>query len=114
MPPTRQGSATVEALADIDKRGDDAVRETRSSTTGIRQLPPIGCGDQACVAALPPVTSETSDLPKLDPQLRTDQKEALHDVGVETLPGVFSPQEHPVNSVGATSGGNIRWSPLPT
>src|SRR4249920_2576482 len=97
--------ATVEGiLADIEKRGDDAVREysrkfdnwdpprLRLSETEI----------EACVKAMSP--RDIDDIRFAQTQIRNFaqiQKAALRDVEVETLPGVVLGHKNiPVNSVG--------------
>ena len=97
--------ATVEGiLADIDKRGDEAVRDYsrkfdkwdpsafRLSTAEIR----------ACVESMP--ARDIDDIKFAQTQIRNFaqiQKEALRDVEVETLPGVVLGHKNiPVNSVG--------------
>jgi sulfopropanediol 3-dehydrogenase len=96
---------TVEAiLADIEKRGDDAVREYSRKFDSWD--PPAfelsGAQIQACVDAMAP--REVDDIRFAQAQIRNFaqiQKDALKDVEVETLPGVILGHRNiPVNSVG--------------
>jgi sulfopropanediol 3-dehydrogenase len=97
--------ATVEGiLAAIEKRDDDAVREY-SRKFDNWDPPSFHLSDaqiQACVAALP--ARDVEDIRFAQTQIRNFaqiQKEALRDVEVETLPGVFLGHKNiPVNSVG--------------
>ncbi len=84
---------TVEAiLADIEKRGDEAVREY--SRKFDNWDPPAfelsAAQIQACVEAMSP--REVDDIRFAQAQIRNFaqiQKDALKDVEVETLPGVI-------------------------
>ena len=97
--------STVEAiLADISRRGDDAVREYSrkfdqwhpSSFTLTR------ADIEAAIKKLSP--REVEDIRFAQAQIRnfaTIQRESIKDVEVETLPGVILGHKHiPVNSVG--------------
>jgi sulfopropanediol 3-dehydrogenase len=96
---------TVEGiLADVEKRGDDAVREY-SKKFDNWDPPSFQMSDaqiQACVKSLPP--RDVEDIEFAQTQIRNFaqiQKEALRDVEVETLPGVVLGHKNiPVNSVG--------------
>src|SRR3954453_4031159 len=96
---------TVEGiLADIEKRGDEAVREY--SRRFDNWDPPAfrlsGAEIAACVGALP--ARDVDDIKFAQAQIRNFaqiQKDALRDVEVETLPGVVLGHKNiPVNSVG--------------
>ena len=96
---------TVEAiLADIETRGDTAVREYSNKFD--RWDPPSFRLDQsqidACIAALSP--QALADIKFAQAQIRRFaqiQKSSMHDVEIETLPGVVLGHRNiPVNSVG--------------
>src|SRR3954453_773293 len=96
---------TVEGiLADIEKRGDEAVREY--SRRFDNWDPPAfrlsGAEIAACVGALP--ARDVDDIKFAQAQIRNFaqiQRDALRDVEVETLPGVFLGHRHiPVGRVG--------------
>ena len=96
---------TVEAiLADVEKRGDDAVREYSRKFDGWD--PPSFKLTQAqidaCIAEMS--ARDIEDITFAQTQIRNFaqiQKEALRDVEVETLPGVILGHRNiPVNSVG--------------
>jgi sulfopropanediol 3-dehydrogenase len=97
--------ATVEGiLADIEKRGDEAVREY-SRKLDKWDPPELRLSDaeiQACVKAMS--AREIDDIRFAQTQIRNFaqiQKAALRDVEVETLPGVVLGHKNiPVNSVG--------------
>ncbi len=96
---------TVEAiLADIEKRGDDAVREYSRKFDGWD--PPNFKLTQAQVDACMTEMSarDIEDIKFAQTQIRNFaqiQKEALRDIEVETLPGVILGHRNiPVNSVG--------------
>jgi sulfopropanediol 3-dehydrogenase len=97
--------ATVEGiLADIEKRGDEAVREY-SRKFDNWDPPELRLSDaeiQACVKAMSP--RDIDDIRFAQTQIRNFaqiQKAALRDVEVETLPGVVLGHKNiPVNSVG--------------
>ncbi len=96
---------TVQAiLADIEKRGDDAVREYSRK---FDQWDPASfrlsdAEIQACVASMP--ARDVEDIKFAQTQIRNFaqiQKAALRDVEVETLPGVVLGHKNlPINSVG--------------
>ncbi|MEO8630374.1 MAG: histidinol dehydrogenase, partial [Betaproteobacteria bacterium] len=96
---------TVQAiLADIEKRGDDAVREYSRK---FDQWDPArfrlsDAEIQACVASMP--ARDVEDIKFAQTQIRNFaqiQKAALRDVEVETLPGVVLGHKNlPINSVG--------------
>ncbi|MFT4267749.1 MAG: histidinol dehydrogenase [Xenophilus sp.] len=96
---------TVETLlTDIERRGDEAVREysakfDRWSPEAFRLSPEQ---IEACVAALP--AQALADIKFAQAQIRRFaqiQKSTLHDVEIETLPGVVLGHRNiPVNSVG--------------
>ncbi|MCC7546351.1 MAG: histidinol dehydrogenase [Burkholderiales bacterium] len=96
---------TVEAiLADIEKRGDEAVREY-SRKFDNWDPPSFKLSDaevQACIKAMSP--RDVDDIKFAQTQIRNFaqiQKDALKDVEVETLPGVVLGHRNiPVNSVG--------------
>jgi len=91
-------------LADIERRGDEAVREY--SRKFDNWDPPSfrmsGAEIQACIEAMP--ARDVDDIRFAQAQIRNFaqiQKEALRDVEVETLPGVVLGHKNiPVNSVG--------------
>jgi sulfopropanediol 3-dehydrogenase len=97
--------ATVEAIiADVEKRGDAAVREysekfDRWSPTDFRVSP---ADIEASIAAMHP--RDVEDIRFAQEQIRNFakiQRDALRDVEVETLPGVILGHRNiPVNSVG--------------
>jgi sulfopropanediol 3-dehydrogenase len=96
---------TVEAiLADIEQRGDDAVREYSAKFD--KWSPAIFRMSQAeidaCIAQLSPQALE--DIRFAQAQIRRFaqiQKSSMHDVEIETLPGVVLGHRNiPVNSVG--------------
>ncbi len=96
---------TVEAiLADIEKRGDDAVREySRKFDSWDPPAFELSAAQiEACVRAMSP--REIDDIRFAQAQIRNFaqiQKDALKDVEVETLPGVILGHRNiPVNSVG--------------
>lgn len=100
-----QVRSTVEGiLADIEQRGDDAVREY--SERFDRWTPENFRLTQeqidACIASLPAQT--LADIKFAQAQVRRFaqiQKSTMHDVEIETLPGVVLGHRHiPVNSVG--------------
>jgi sulfopropanediol 3-dehydrogenase len=102
---TAKVRATVEAiLADIEKRGDEAVRDY--SRKFDRWDPPsfrLSTAEiEACVKAMSP--RDIDDIRFAQTQIRNFaqiQKAALRDVEVETLPGVVLGHKNiPVNSVG--------------
>ena len=96
---------TVEGiLADIEKRGDEAVRDY-SRKFDNWDPPSFRMSDeaiQACVRSMP--ARDVDDIKFAQSQIRNFaqiQKEALRDVEVETLPGVVLGHKNiPVNSVG--------------
>jgi sulfopropanediol 3-dehydrogenase len=96
---------TVEGiLADIEKRGDDAVREY-SRKFDHWDPPAFRMSDaeiRACVSSMP--ARDIDDIQFAQTQIRNFaqiQKDALHDVEVETMPGVVLGHKNiPVNSVG--------------
>jgi len=97
--------ATVEVIiADIEKRGDTAVREY--SERFDKWSPPLfrlsRAEIEACIAEMPARAVE--DIKFAQTQIRNFariQREALKDVEVETLPGVILGHRNiPVNSVG--------------
>jgi len=97
--------ATVEGiLADIEKRGDEAVREysRRFDHWDPPQLRLSDADIQGCVRAMSP--RDIDDIRFAQTQIRNFaqiQKAALRDVEVETLPGVVLGHKNiPVNSVG--------------
>lgn len=97
--------STVETvIADIERRGDTAVREyserfDKWSPTSFRLSP---AEIEACVAQMAP--RDVDDIKFAQTQIRNFaqiQREALRDVEVETLPGVVLGHRNiPVNSVG--------------
>lgn len=96
---------TVEAiLADIERRGDAAVREySRKFDNWEPASFRMSDADiQACIAAMPP--RDVEDIRFAQAQIRNFaqiQKQALRDVEVETLPGVVLGHRNiPINSVG--------------
>jgi sulfopropanediol 3-dehydrogenase len=97
--------ATVEGiLADIEKRGDEAVREysRKFDNWDPPQLRLSETEIEACVKAMSP--RDIDDIRFAQTQIRNFaqiQKSALRDVEVETLPGVVLGHKNiPVNSVG--------------
>jgi sulfopropanediol 3-dehydrogenase len=96
---------TVEAiLGDIEKRGDEAVREYSRKfdhwdPSGFRLR---AAEIEACIKAMP--QRDVEDIQFAQTQIRNFaqiQKDALKDVEVETLPGVILGHKNiPVNSVG--------------
>jgi len=101
----RSVQLTVDAvLSDIEDQGDDAVRRFSEkfdgwSPTSFR----LGMGEiEACVAQL--ATSDIEDIKFAQAQVRgfaQAQRDALRDIEVETLPGVFLGHKNiPVDSVG--------------
>jgi sulfopropanediol 3-dehydrogenase len=97
--------ATVESiLADIEKRGDDAVREysRKFDNWDPPQFRLSEADIGACVRAMSP--RDIDDIRFAQTQIRNFaqiQKAALRDVEVETLPGVVLGHKNiPVNSVG--------------
>ena len=97
--------ATVEGIiADIERRGDAAVREY--SERFDKWSPPSfrlsGAEIEACIAKMSP--REVEDIKFAQTQIRNFariQRDALKDVEVETLPGVILGHRNiPVNSVG--------------
>lgn len=97
--------ATVEAIiADIEKRGDAAVREMSEKFD--KWSPPTFRLSQAeieaCIAKMSP--RDVEDIRFAQTQIRNFaqiQRDALRDVEVETLPGVILGHKNiPVNSVG--------------
>ena len=96
---------TVEGiLADIEKRGDEAVREysTKFDHWGPASFRLSPQQIQDCIAALPKRALE--DIRFAQAQIRRFaqiQKSSMHDVEIETLPGVVLGHRNiPVNSVG--------------
>src|SRR5262245_41098763 len=97
--------ATVEAiLADIEKRGDEAVREY-SRKFDNWDPPELRLSDaqvETCIKTMS--ARDIDDIRFAQTQIRNFaqiQKAALHDVEVETLPGVVLGHKNiPVNSVG--------------
>ena len=96
---------TVEGiLADIEKRGDEAVRDYSRKFDSWD--PPSFCMSdeaiQSCVRSMP--ARDVDDIKFAQSQIRNFaqiQKDALRDVEVETLPGVVLGHKNiPVNSVG--------------
>ena len=112
---------TVEGiLADIEARGDAAVRELsqKFDNWSPRVLPADAAGDRARASARSPsATSTTSSSRRrrcaISPQ---NQRETMRDLEVETLPGVVLGHKNiPVNAVGCyVPGGSIRCSPRRT
>jgi sulfopropanediol 3-dehydrogenase len=97
--------ATVEAvLADVDSRGDAAVRELseRFDNWSPASFRLNRAEIDACIAALRP--QELADIKFAQAQIRRFaeiQREALREVEVETLPGVVLGHKNiPMNSVG--------------
>jgi len=97
--------ATVEGiLADIEKRGDEAVREysRKFDNWDPPELRLSEAEVEACVKAMSP--RDIDDIRFAQTQIRNFaqiQKAALRDVEVETLPGVVLGHKNiPVNSVG--------------
>ncbi|MFO1319462.1 MAG: histidinol dehydrogenase [Burkholderiales bacterium] len=97
--------ATVEGIiADVEKRGDAAVREMSEKFD--KWSPPsfrlTQAEIEACIAAMPP--RDVEDIKFAQAQIRNFaqiQKDSMHDVEVETLPGVILGHKNlPVNSVG--------------
>jgi sulfopropanediol 3-dehydrogenase len=102
---TAKVRATVEGiLADIEKRGDEAVRDySRKFDNWDPPSFKLSSAEiQACVNAMSP--RDVDDIKFAQAQIRNFaqiQKEALRDVEVETLPGVVLGHRNiPVNSVG--------------
>ncbi|HSW04362.1 histidinol dehydrogenase [Aquabacterium sp.] len=100
-----QVRATVEAiLADIETRGDAAVREysAKFDTWSPAQFRLSAEQIAACIAELSPQTLE--DIRFAQAQIRRFaqiQKSSMHDVEIETLPGVVLGHRNiPMNSVG--------------
>jgi sulfopropanediol 3-dehydrogenase len=97
--------ATVEGiLADIEARGDDAVRELSAKFDGY-DAPAFRLSDSEIEAAMQKVsTREMEDIRFAQAQIRRFaevQKSSMTDVEVETLPGVILGHRNiPVNSVG--------------
>lgn len=102
---TAKVRATVEGLlADIEKRGDDAVREySRKFDNWDPPAFKLSAAEiQACLKAMSP--RDVDDIKFAQTQIRNFaqiQKDALRDVEVETLPGVVLGHKNiPVGSVG--------------
>jgi sulfopropanediol 3-dehydrogenase len=100
-----QVRATVEGiLADIEQRGDAAVREYSEKFDNWAPQSMRLTQEQidACIASLPRQTLD--DIRFAQDQIRRfaqTQKDSMHDVEVETLPGVVLGHRNiPVNSVG--------------
>ncbi|MAS33731.1 MAG: histidinol dehydrogenase [Anaerolineaceae bacterium] len=100
-----QVKATVEGIiADIRTRGEAAVRElsTKFDHWGPESFRLTQDEIEALIATLPPQTLE--DIRFAQAQIRRfaqAQRDSMHDVEVETLPGVILGHKHvPVNSVG--------------
>ncbi|AWY39181.1 histidinol dehydrogenase [Pseudomonas putida] len=100
-----QVRATVEGiLADIEQRGDAAVREysEKFDNWAPQDMRLTQQQIDACIASLPAQTLD--DIRFAQAQIRNFaqiQKDSMHDVEVETLPGVVLGHRNiPVNSVG--------------
>ena len=97
--------ATVEGiLADIEKRGDAAVRELAKKFDG-HAPENFRLSDDQIAAAIAKVSpDDIADIEFAQAQVRNfaeKQKECLRDLEVETLPGVVLGHRHlPVNAVG--------------
>ena len=97
--------ATVESiLADIEKRGDAAVRELAEKFDG-HAPENFRLSDDEIAAAMAKVSpDDIADIEFAQAQVRNfaeKQKECLRDLEVETLPGVVLGHRHlPVNAVG--------------
>jgi sulfopropanediol 3-dehydrogenase len=97
--------ATVESiLADIEKRGDDAVRELAEKFDGYAPEN-FRLSEAEIAAAMNKVSpSDIDDIKFAQAQVRNfaeKQKECLRDLEVETLPGVILGHKNvPVNTVG--------------
>ena len=112
--------ATVETiLADIESRGDEAVREY-SKKFDNWDPPSFKLSEreiQGCIEAMSP--RDIDDIKFAQTQIRNFaqiQRDALKDVEVETLPGVILGHKNiPINSVGCyVPGGKYRskdWRP---
>ncbi|MEK9673285.1 MAG: histidinol dehydrogenase [Rhodospirillaceae bacterium] len=97
--------ATVEGiLNDIEKRGDDAVRELSEKFDGVSRDDFRLSEDEIAEAVSKVSADDIDDIRFAQAQVRNfaqKQKECLRDLEVETLPGVILGHKNvPVNSVG--------------